>query len=112
MSPKNQSVPRPLKRAEYGIVCATTSAEKGWRDVRATQLSTVVDAWDRLTRDPQSIDGTCHPLKGDLAVVVRAGKSHDQWQYELKNGARIWFYVEGKTVNLVAVHTAHPNQTK
>lgn len=91
---------------------ATASAEKGWRDVRATQLNAVVDAWDRLTRDPTSIDGTCHPLKGDLALVTRDGKAHDQWQYELKNGARIWFYVEANMVCLVAVHTAHPNQTK
>jgi hypothetical protein len=27
-------------------------------------------------------------------------------------GARIWFYVEGRTVKIVNVFTNHPNQTK
>lgn len=30
----------------------------------------------------------------------------------LKGTARIWFYVDGSTVYLEQVHTAHPNETK
>lgn len=91
---------------------ATAGARKGWMDVIATQRNAAVEAWERLTRDPTAIDGTCHPLKGDLASVTRSGQTHAQWQYELKGGARIWFYVDRQVVHLIAVHTAHPNQTK
>lgn len=112
MTPREEQIPRPLRAAEWKLVYATTAAKKGWIDLLATQRNAVVEAWERLTADPLSIDGTCHPLKGELATVSRSGRAHDQWQYELKGGARIWFYVEERTVHIVRVFTAHPNQTK
>ncbi|GAA5228794.1 hypothetical protein [Paeniglutamicibacter antarcticus] len=76
------------------------------------QRNTVVQAWERLTLDPLASDSTCHGMKGDLEFAAHHGTTHRRRQYELSNGARIWFYVEGKTVALFDVHTHHPNSTK
>ncbi len=108
-------VARPRKKSEYRIVFAERSAEKGWRDLVAPTRSAVADAWDFLTKTPTAQSVTCHPLRGDLAVIRRDGVEHVQWQYELPGGARIWYYVTTSgtpTVYLVRVATAHPNQTK
>ncbi len=112
MPPKKGLVPRPIKSSEYEVVHDSSQAANGWVDIVATQKNSAADAWDRLTKDPHKSDPQCHQLKGDLSKIVRDGKSHDQWQYELSGGARLWFYVEGKTVKIVRVFTAHPNQTK
>ncbi len=112
-------VPRPTKKREYVIEFASKGAEKGWRDLKAGQLNALTDAWDFLTRTRDAISASCHPLKGDLGTLERAGVRHTRWQLELHNGARIWYYIsvstQGKsagTVHLVDVHTRHPNQTK
>ena len=81
-------------------------------DVLATQRNAVVAAWERLTSDPLADDTTCHGMKGDLEFITRAGKTHRRRQYELNNGARIWFYVHDQSVVLTDVHTHHPNSTK
>ncbi len=112
MSKRSESVSRPMKKAEFQILFATSQAEAGWRDVLATQRNSVVDAWDFLTRHPTESGPRNYQLKGRLAHVTRNGKSHDRWQHKLSGGARIWFYVDGRSVHLVEVHTRHPNETK
>lgn len=112
MTKGKSDVPRPLKRAEYTIHFATRQAEKGWTDLLGTTRNAVVDAWDFLTRTPRASSERNHQLKGQLATVEREGTAHERWQYELPGGARLWFYVEGRDVWLVDVHTRHPNQTK
>ncbi len=111
---KEQPVPRPIKKSEYTIICASRQAEKGWRDLRATQRNALADAWDFLTRTPLQATPTNYPLKGELGEVIRDGKKHARWQHKPTAGgtARIWFYVEGDCVYLEQVHTAHPNETK
>lgn len=112
MTPKKEKVTRPLRRSEFEIIFGTSNARKGWIDVLAVQRNTVVQAWERLTLDPLANDSTCHGMKGDLEFVAHQGTTHRRRQYELSHGARIWFYVEGKTVVLIDIHTHHPNATK
>jgi hypothetical protein len=112
VTPKKETVTRPLRRSEFEIIFGTSNARKGWTDVLAVQRNTVVQAWERLTLDPQANDSTCHGMKGDLEFVSHKGATHMRRQYELSNGARISFYIEGKTVVLFDVHTHHPNATK
>lgn len=109
---KPSRIERPLKKSEYVLVFGTRQAERGWRDLRATQTTSLVDAWDQLTRDPLARSEKNHPLKGDLAAIVRDGVVHERWQHELSGGARLWFYVEGRTVVIIDCHTRHPNETK
>lgn len=112
MSKRAPPVPRPIKKAEFTIYFATRETQAGWRDVLATQRNAVVDAWDFLTRHPLDPTPINYQLKGQLATVTHACKTHDRWQHKLSGGARIWFYVEGRNVYLIDVHTRHPNQTK
>lgn len=111
---KDVSVPRPAKKSEYSIVSASAGAQKGWRDLRATILGPLTDSWDFLARSPTEQTPSNYPLKGELGVVTHRGKDHTRWQHKptRQGDARIWFYVDGQTVYLEQVHTAHPNQTK
>lgn len=111
---KEQPVSRPIKKSEYTIICATRQAEKGWRDLRATQRNALADAWDFLTRTPHAVTPANYPLKGELGVLTRSGVTYERWQHKptLGGTARIWFYVAGSNVYLETVHTSHPNETK
>lgn len=110
--PRATAVPRPTRKGEYRILHGTRSAEVGWRDIVATQRNAAVTAWEFLTTHPTERLPKNHRLKGELAQVSHQGATHDQWQHEMSNGARLWFYVEDDTVVLTQVHTNHPHQTK
>ncbi|MFN6549545.1 hypothetical protein ACP6C7_03885 [Mycolicibacterium septicum] len=114
MAGKGELVARPPKKIEYEIRFATTNAKKGWQDLAATIRNPLADAWDFLTRNPLKNVPTNYPLKGKLGTITRDGKTYERWQHKpTKQGdARIWFYVEGRTVYLEQVHTRHPNETK
>ncbi len=111
---KESLVPRPPKKFEYEIRFATTGAQKGWRDLVATIRNPMADAWDFLTATPLMQTPTNYPLRDQLGTIERAGKTYERWQHKptLKGTARIWFYVDGKTVYLEQIHTSHPNETK
>ncbi|MDN3459930.1 hypothetical protein [Rhodococcus sp. APC 3903] len=111
---RGELVPRPTKRTKYEIRFATTHARKGWQELVAAIRNPLADAWDFLTRTPQAVGPKNYPLRGDLASITRDGKTHERWQHKptQQGDARIWFYVEGKTVHLEQVHTNHPNETK
>lgn len=111
---KGELVPRPPKKTEYEIRFATTNARKAWQDLVATIRNPMADTWDFLTRTPLSTTPTNYPLRGELATIQRGGATHDRWQHKptAKGTARIWFYVDGRTVFLEQVHTSHPNETK
>lgn len=109
---KAKGVPRPLRKSEYSIQFATNQSRKGWMDLVATQRSAVVEAWEYLARHPDQETPQNHRLRGGLAMVTHQGKSHERWQHELHNGPRVWFYIDGRDVYLIDVHTHHPNETK
>lgn len=111
---KGELVPRPPKKSEYEIRFATSNARKGWQDLVATIRNPMTEAWDFLTRTPQSTTPTNYPLRGELGTISRGGTSYERWQHKptAKGTARIWFYVHERTVVLEQVHTSHPNETK
>lgn len=99
---------------EYEIRYATSNARKGWQDLAATIRNPLAEAWDFLTRTPLAKTPTNYPLRGELGTITREGTAHERWQHKptLQGDARIWFYVEERTVFLEQVHTHHPNATK
>lgn len=113
-SKKNDIVPRPTKKSEYTLKFATRSAQKGWVDLVATQRNVMVETWGFLTKTPDQVTNTNYKLKGELGNITYQGRSYQRWQHQptLKGSARIWFIIEGKTVLLVDVFSAHTNQTK
>lgn len=118
MAARGGSVGRPLKRTEYELVFATRETEKGWRDLCATKVNAMADAWDYLTRTPDAARPPHGQLKGGLEKLTREGKTHTRWQYELPGGARIWYWIEPPVsknrgrVLLERVTPHHPNETK
>lgn len=111
---RDQKVERPTKKSEYEIRFASTSAQRGWNDLRSTIRGPLADTWDFLTRTPLAPTPTNYPLQGALGVVTRDGVNHARWQHKptAAGDARIWFYVDGQVVHLEQVHTRHPNATK
>lgn len=111
---RGELVPRPPKKIEYEIRYATTDAAKGWQDLAATIRNPLAEAWDFLTRSPLTKTPTNYPLRGELGTISRGGTTHERWQHKPtpQGTARIWFFVEGRTVYLEQVHTSHPNETK
>ncbi|BBY96325.1 hypothetical protein MGALJ_59940 (plasmid) [Mycobacterium gallinarum] len=67
-----------------------------------------------LTRTPLAKTPSNYPLRGELGTITRGDKVHERWQHKptIKGTARIWFFVDGRTVYLEQVHTSHPNETK
>ncbi|ADG73515.1 conserved hypothetical protein [Cellulomonas flavigena DSM 20109] len=111
---KKSPVSRPTKKTENEILFASSQAAKGWRDLVATRRNAMTDARDFLTRTPTAVTPANDRLRGELATVSYHGTTYDRWQHKpsLRDGARIWFFVDGQTVLLEDVHTAHPNETK
>ncbi len=111
---KGELVPRPPKKIEYDIRFATTDARKGWQDLVATIRNPMSETWDFLTRTPLTTNPTNYRLKGELGTITRAGRTFERWQHKptTKGTARVWYYVDGRTVFLEQVHTSHPNETK
>lgn len=109
--PPNKGPVAPPPRKSESIELVTGQATTGWRHVVAARKNSPAVDWDRPTKAPYQSDPKCHQLKGELATIVRDGVEHEQWQYELAGGARIWFYVEGNTVKVLNVFTRFTNHT-
>lgn len=111
---KGELVPRPPKKSEYEIRFATSNARKSWQDLVATIRNPITEAWNFLTRTPQTTTPTNYPLRGELGTISRGGTTYERWQHKptAKGTAPIWFYVHERTVALEQVHTSHPNETK
>ena len=111
---KGELVPRPAKKVEYDIRFASAGAKKGWRDLVATMRKPD----GRRMGFPHSYPDGNHfhqlPAEGGAGDCERGGQSFERWQHKptLKGSARIWFYIDDRTVFLEAVHTSHPNETK
>ncbi len=113
---KKQEVRRPKRKSEWKLLYADRAAEKGWVDLCATQLGLCRTLYDRLELDPTAVDNPDkqHPLKGSLSAVIVNGQTVPQWQYELSNGARVWYAIDkaNQTVHFTRCATTHPNETK
>lgn len=111
---RGRKVERPTKKSEYTIVFGSANAARGWQDLCATTRNALTDAWDFLTKTPESTTPTSYRLRDDLEFVIRDGVSYQRWQLKpTKQGdARIWYYVHDGAVVLEQVHTRHPNETK
>jgi hypothetical protein len=53
-------------------------------------------------------------MRADFGLLVANGVSHQRWQLKLSatDGSRIWYFVDGQSVFIEKIFTAHPNETK
>lgn len=113
---KISRVERPLRKSEYEIVYASSHAQKGWRDLKATIPGPLVETWEWLTKTPLETSPSNYCLRGELGKLTYQGKDYDRWQHKptLKGSARVWFFVDesARRVYLEKVFTSHPNETK
>jgi hypothetical protein len=107
-------VPRPTRKNEFKIYFESPKLSKSWMDLRATQLTNLVAAWEFLTTSPLQRTPLSYPLRNTSAPILRNGKTFERWQLKLNptNGSRIWYFVEEQSVYIERIFTAHPNQTK
>lgn len=73
-----EPVPRPLRIADCALRLGSREAEKGWRDLCATQRNSLMTAWERLTVCPGDETPTQHVLCGGLKTIFVAGSPHDR----------------------------------
>jgi hypothetical protein len=111
---KRESVPRPSRKSDFTVYFANAACAKGWRDLLAVRRNGLVDAWNYLTEQPEKNSELCYQLKDKLSTVTRGGNVYSvrQLKLSLGDGARIWYYIDGKSVIITDVFTSHPNQTK
>lgn len=65
-------------------MCITRQAQKGWRDLLAVERNAVVTAWERLTTEPQRVDGErVYQLKGALSSGMHEGATFARYQLKL-----------------------------
>jgi hypothetical protein len=110
----DEPVPRPLKKSEYKIYFESNKIRKAWVDLLAVRRSDVSEAWDFLTRNPLKVTPLSHPMRADFRLLIANGVSHQRWQLKLSatDGSRIWYFVDGQSVFIEKIFTAHPNETK
>lgn len=111
---RGEVVHRPRKKIWYIVFYGSSSAKKGWRDLKSIDENAMIEAWHILTETPLAMSKLCYPLSGEAAYVVRDGQQYQRWQLKLnlRSGVRIWYYVDGQNVIIERVHTHHPNETK
>jgi hypothetical protein len=110
----DEPVPRPLKKSEFKIYFESNKIRKAWVDLLAVRRSDLSEAWDFLTRNPLKVTSLSHPMRAEFGILVAHGVSHQRWQLKLSttDGSRIWYFVDGQSVFIEKIFTAHPNETK
>ncbi|WP_245673025.1 hypothetical protein [Nocardia lijiangensis] len=94
---------------------ATSEAAKGWEDLCRTARSNTWEAWIVLTERPLAPENPArqHRLRDTFGTRVIAGRTLEQWQYEVTAGGRIWYCPdpEQRIVWVVLARAGHPKQT-
>ena len=109
MVTSTSGVPRPPKKTDYEIRFATRQDEKGWSDLLATNLNSLVDAWEYLTKTPLETSEKNHPMPDELRFVLRGGRTFDHWRHDLPGGARTWSSIDQHIGHIFEVHAGHSN---
>jgi hypothetical protein len=106
----------PARPGSYTLRFATGDAAKGWEELCRGAATNTRMAFEAIESDPTPRPPTSrhHQLKGQLAADMHAGKTLDQWQYEVTGGGRIWYLVDhdSKTCWIKMASTGHPKLTE
>ena len=113
---RKDRVAPPPERGRWDVRYADTDAVSGWEDLSRQAPGPTFDAWEAMSRNPRDRmnAGRQHPLRGELAQRVVAGRTLDQWQYEVPGAGRVWYCIDDQAhiVCLTAASTGHPKQTE
>ena len=110
MVKRGEEIPRPNP---WTVKAADLRAGKGWDQLKSQFPEATDAAWVAMISDPRRTNDRQHQLKGELAEVSIAGVKHDQWQFEITSGGRIWYAVndEERILWVTEATTGHPKKT-
>jgi hypothetical protein len=113
MSKRKERVAPPPRPDGWEFRFATGDAVKGWDQICSAAPANARVAWEQLTTDPRRHDNRQHRLKGSLGSRTVNGVEHEQWQYEVTAGGRIWFCIDdsSRTVWMTDASVGHPKST-
>jgi hypothetical protein len=108
---RGENIPRPRP---WEVRAADLRAGKGWDELVSQHTEAADRAWVAITSDPRRVDHRQHRLKGTLGSVAVAGRTLEQWQFEVTSGGRIWYAIDDDRRILWVTHagTAHPKRTE
>lgn len=117
MTPKRgERVAPPARPGAYSLRFASSDAVKGWEELCRQAPGNTRAAFEAIESDPCPSPPTArqHPLKGQLATAVHAGRVLPAWQVEVTGAGRIWYLVdhESRTCWIHLARTGHPKQTE
>ncbi|MFC8046440.1 hypothetical protein [Nocardia sp. NPDC057353] len=77
----------------------------------------MADAWDQLTREPETISGRLYVLRGELRYGTYQGRTYERFQYKFSDGGRLWYFVEhagkgSRTAGRVLLERCMPGHPK
>ena len=106
----------PARPGGWEARFATSEAAKGWEELCRVARGNTREAWIVLSERPMRPENAArqHRLRGQLATREIAGRTLDQWQYEVTAGGRIWYCPdeERRIVWVVAASPSHPKATE
>lgn len=107
---RGDAVPRPKP---WTVRAADLTAGKGWDSLVAQFPEAADRTWVAMSSEPRRVDGRQHQLKGSLGTVVVAGRSLDQWQFEVTGAGRVWYAIDDETRTLWVTQAGagHPKKT-
>lgn len=112
---KDRAARPPANAGEWSIRFASNAAGKGWDELSAAAGHNLARIYDSLLIDPRAVLNATRQgrLKGTLGRATVGGAEHEQWQFEVTGGGRIWYVVDDdrRTVWLTLASPGHPKET-
>jgi hypothetical protein len=111
--PRRQRAPRPS--GEWKLEFASNRASKGWAELKKQHPKALRQAYDAVSTDPRCRTRPRRqwPLKGQFTERSIAGRTLEQWQYEVTGSARIWYCIDddARVVWVTLAKIGHPKET-
>lgn len=112
MPKRGDRIAPPPGPGEWDLRFGDNTAVLGWDHLSTQAPGPTAAAWTALRSDPRARSQRQHPLKGDFATRFVAGRTLEQWQYEVTGAGRIWYCIDDnrRTVYLTLARVGHPRE--
>jgi hypothetical protein len=111
---RGSRVPPPPPPGGWTLRFDGSSAAEGWEQITSQFPGPTRRSVGSLETDPTARSERQHPLRGGEGTTTVAGKTLEQWQYELTGGARILYAIDpaNRTVWILEASPGHPKHTE
>lgn len=114
MTKRGERVAPPPRSGGWSLRYASAGAAEEWEIVSRELASAVRRAYDQLESDPRLRTERQHPLRGQDSTTTVAGRTLEQWQYELSGSARLLYAIDDdrRDVWILGASVGHPKRTE